>query len=109
MSKQRPIGHDFEGETLESVFVGRRDHQARPTVLLIPTVMGREVELHPVTLIVALLLCGKLLGLRTSSASTCAAPSVTRCSARWGGCAAIAQRSGGGCSRCSPSPRNWRK
>jgi len=40
MSKQRPIPHDFEGETLESVFVGRRDHQARPTVLLVPTVMG---------------------------------------------------------------------
>ncbi len=31
--------------------------------VLIPTVMGREVELHPVTLIVALLLCGKLLGI----------------------------------------------
>lgn len=29
---------------------------------LIPMIMGREVELHPVTLIVALLLCGKLLG-----------------------------------------------
>ena len=29
---------------------------------LIPIIMGREVELHPVTLIVALLLCGKLLG-----------------------------------------------
>jgi dienelactone hydrolase len=40
MSKQRPIGHDFEGEHLESVFVGRRDHQARPTVILVPTVMG---------------------------------------------------------------------
>ena len=30
--------------------------------VLIPAIMGREVELHPVTLIVALLLCGKLLG-----------------------------------------------
>jgi dienelactone hydrolase len=40
MSKQRPIPHDFEGESLESVFVGRRDHQARPTVILVPTVMG---------------------------------------------------------------------
>ena len=29
---------------------------------LIPLIMGREVELHPVMLIVALLLCGKLLG-----------------------------------------------
>jgi dienelactone hydrolase len=40
MSKQRPIGHEFEGEELESVFVGRRDGQARPTVILVPTVMG---------------------------------------------------------------------
>jgi dienelactone hydrolase len=40
MSKERPIGHQFEGEQLESVFVGRRDGQARPTVILIPTVMG---------------------------------------------------------------------
>jgi predicted PurR-regulated permease PerM len=30
---------------------------------LIPLIMGREVELHPVTLIIALLLCGKLLGI----------------------------------------------
>lgn len=29
---------------------------------LIPLIMGREVELHPVMLIIALLLCGKLLG-----------------------------------------------
>ena len=40
MSKERPIPHDFEGEELESVFVGRRDGEARPTVILIPTVMG---------------------------------------------------------------------
>src|SRR6478735_4130011 len=40
MSKERPIPHDFEGEGLESVFVGRRDSEARPTVILIPTVMG---------------------------------------------------------------------
>jgi len=40
MSKQRPIPHEFEGEELESVFVGRRDEEARPTVILIPTVMG---------------------------------------------------------------------
>jgi predicted PurR-regulated permease PerM len=31
--------------------------------VLIPLIMGREVELHPVMLIVALLLCGKLLGI----------------------------------------------
>jgi dienelactone hydrolase len=40
MSKQRPVAHEFEGEELESVFVGRRDNQARPTVIMIPTVMG---------------------------------------------------------------------
>ena len=40
MSKDRAIPHNFEGEELESVFVGRRDGQARPTVILIPTVMG---------------------------------------------------------------------
>jgi len=40
MSKERPIPHEFEGEELESVFVGRRDGEARPTVVLIPTVMG---------------------------------------------------------------------
>jgi dienelactone hydrolase len=40
MSKERGIAHRFEGESLESVFVGRRDRQARPTILLIPAVMG---------------------------------------------------------------------
>ena len=40
MSKDRAIAHNFEGEELESVFVGRRDGAARPTVILIPTVMG---------------------------------------------------------------------
>ena len=40
MSKERPIGHEFEGESCESVFVGRRDGKPRPTVILIPTVMG---------------------------------------------------------------------
>jgi dienelactone hydrolase len=40
MSKQRSIAHEFEGEQLESVFVGRRDEKQRPTVLMIPTVMG---------------------------------------------------------------------
>ena len=40
MSKDRTIAHNFEGEQLESVFVGRRDGQARPTVIMIPTVMG---------------------------------------------------------------------
>ena len=40
MSKQRDVPHEFEGESLESIFVGRRDGERRPTVLLIPTVMG---------------------------------------------------------------------
>ena len=40
MSKERSVPHEFEGEELESVFVGRRDGEARPTVILIPTVMG---------------------------------------------------------------------
>jgi len=40
MSRDRAVGHEFEGEQLEGVFVGRRDSQARPTVVLIPTVMG---------------------------------------------------------------------
>lgn len=40
MSKHRAIPHSFESESLESVFVGRRDGEARPTVVMIPTVMG---------------------------------------------------------------------
>ena len=40
MSKETPVPLEFEGEKLESVFVGRRDSQPRPTVMLIPTVMG---------------------------------------------------------------------
>ena len=40
MSRHRAIAHNFETEELESVFVGRRDGEARPTVIMIPTVMG---------------------------------------------------------------------
>lgn len=40
MSRQTAIPHEFEGEQCESVFVGRRDGQSRPTVVLIPSVMG---------------------------------------------------------------------
>ncbi len=40
MSKEKAVPLEFEGESLESVFVGRRDGAPRPTVLLIPTVMG---------------------------------------------------------------------
>ena len=46
MSKERRIPHQFEGEQLESVFVGRRDGEPRPTVVLVPTVMGvSELEI----------------------------------------------------------------
>ena len=40
MSKERAVAHEFEGEELESAFIGRRDGESRPTVILIPTVMG---------------------------------------------------------------------
>ena len=41
MSNERPISHEFEGESLESVFIGRARTASRcRTVLLIPTVMG---------------------------------------------------------------------
>jgi dienelactone hydrolase len=40
MSSERRVSHEFEGEQLESIFVGRRDGAPRPTVILIPTVMG---------------------------------------------------------------------
>ncbi|HXH53693.1 MAG TPA: dienelactone hydrolase family protein [Sphingomicrobium sp.] len=40
MSRQRDIPLEFEGEQLESVLVSRRDGEARPTVILVPTVMG---------------------------------------------------------------------
>ncbi len=40
MSKETNIPLEFEGESLESVFVGRRDGEKRPTVILIPPVMG---------------------------------------------------------------------
>ena len=40
MSKERPVRHQFEGEALESVFVGRRDGEPRPTIVMIPSVMG---------------------------------------------------------------------
>jgi dienelactone hydrolase len=46
MSRQTQIALEFEGEELEGVFVGRRDSQARPTVVLIPAVMGvSELEI----------------------------------------------------------------
>ena len=46
MSRQTDVPLEFEGEQLQGVFVGRRDGQPRPTVILIPTVMGvTELEL----------------------------------------------------------------
>ena len=46
MSKETAVALEFEGEGLEGVFVGRRDDAPRPTVILIPTVMGvSELEL----------------------------------------------------------------
>src|SRR4029453_16324467 len=46
MGRETPVPLEFEGESLEGVFVGRRDGQPRPTVILIPTVMGvSELEL----------------------------------------------------------------
>ena len=47
MSKETNVPLEFEGESLESVFVGRRDGEKRPTVILIPTVMGvSDLELR---------------------------------------------------------------
>jgi dienelactone hydrolase len=40
MSKERAVALEFEGESLEGVFVGRRDAAQRPTVIVFPTVMG---------------------------------------------------------------------
>ena len=40
MSKETAVPLEFEGESLEGVFVGRRDDAPRPTVIMIPTVMG---------------------------------------------------------------------
>jgi len=40
MSKQTAVPLEFEGEQLEGVLVSRRDGAARPTVILVPTVMG---------------------------------------------------------------------
>ena len=47
MSKETNVPLEFEDESLESVFVGRRDGEKRPTVILIPTVMGvSDLELR---------------------------------------------------------------
>ena len=40
MSKETAVPLEFEGESLEGVLVGRRDDAPRPTVIMIPTVMG---------------------------------------------------------------------
>ena len=40
MSRETRIAHEFDGESLESVLVTRRDGQTRPGVVIFPTVMG---------------------------------------------------------------------
>ena len=46
MSKETPVGLEFEGEQLECVLVSRRDDMPRPGVILFPTVVGvSELEL----------------------------------------------------------------
>ena len=40
MSKETPVGLEFEGEQLESVLVSRRDDMPRPGVIIFPTVVG---------------------------------------------------------------------
>jgi dienelactone hydrolase len=40
MSKETPVGMEFEGEQLESVLVSRRDDMPRPGVIIFPTVVG---------------------------------------------------------------------
>ncbi len=51
------------GVTIALIIIVYTIVQVLETVVLTPTIMGHEVELHPVTLIIALLLCGKLLGI----------------------------------------------
>ncbi|MEO8547080.1 MAG: dienelactone hydrolase family protein [Sphingomicrobium sp.] len=46
MTRETPVGLNFEGEELEGVLVARRDSARRPAVILFPTVMGvSELEL----------------------------------------------------------------
>jgi dienelactone hydrolase len=40
MTRETPVGLDFEGEELEGVLVSRRDSARRPGVIIFPTVMG---------------------------------------------------------------------
>ena len=40
MTRETPVGLEFEGEELEGVLVSRRDNARRPGVILFPTVMG---------------------------------------------------------------------
>lgn len=46
MSRETPIGQEFEGRELEHMLVSRRDGMRRPGVILFPTVMGvSELEI----------------------------------------------------------------
>ena len=46
MTRDTPVGLNFEGEELEGVLVARRDSARRPGVIIFPTVMGvSELEL----------------------------------------------------------------
>jgi dienelactone hydrolase len=46
MTRETPVGLNFEGEDLEGVLVARRDSARRPGVIIFPTVMGvSELEL----------------------------------------------------------------
>ncbi|MEO6255191.1 MAG: dienelactone hydrolase family protein [Sphingomicrobium sp.] len=46
MTRETPVGLDFEGEQLEGVLVSRRDSARRPGVIIFPTMMGvSELEL----------------------------------------------------------------
>ncbi|MEO7365076.1 MAG: dienelactone hydrolase family protein [Sphingomicrobium sp.] len=46
MTRETPVGLNFEGEELEGVLVARRDGARRPGVIIFPTVMGvSELEL----------------------------------------------------------------
>ncbi|MEO8175501.1 MAG: dienelactone hydrolase family protein [Sphingomicrobium sp.] len=40
MTRETPVGLEFEGEQLEGVLVSRRDSARRPGVIIFPTVMG---------------------------------------------------------------------
>ena len=40
MTRETPVGLEFEGEELEGVLVSRRDNARRPGIIIFPTIMG---------------------------------------------------------------------